>query len=52
MRSWVSLGIAASMLYAAYGLLRDSGRILLGAAPPRVSVTEIGRAMLKDPRGL
>jgi cobalt-zinc-cadmium efflux system protein len=43
-----SLGVAASMLYAAYGLLRDSGRILLESAPPGVSVAELGCAMLND----
>lgn len=37
------------MLRAAYGLLRDSGRVLLEAAPEGVSVEEIGRAIAARP---
>ena len=40
-----SLVIAASMLVAAYRLLRDSGRVLLEAAPEGTDVAEIGRAL-------
>src|SRR3954447_477030 len=41
-----SLFIAAVMLRAAWGLLRDSGRIFLEAAPKGVDVDAIGRAMV------
>jgi cobalt-zinc-cadmium efflux system protein len=41
-----SLFIAAVMLRAAWGLLRDSGRIFLEAAPRGVDVDSIGRAMV------
>lgn len=44
-----SLIIAVIMLRAAYGLLRDSGRVLLEAAPEGVDVTEIGRALAAHP---
>ncbi len=40
-----SLVIAAIMLKAAYGLLRDSGRVFLEAAPRGLDPTLIGRAM-------
>jgi cobalt-zinc-cadmium efflux system protein len=40
-----SLIIAAIMLRAAYGLLRDSGRVFLEAAPADADVQAIGRAM-------
>ena len=40
-----ALLVAALMLRAAYGLLRDSGRVLLEAAPPGMSVAEIGAAL-------
>ena len=40
-----SLIIAAIMLRAAYGLLKDSGRVLLEAAPEGVDVNEIERAV-------
>src|SRR5207244_9717013 len=46
-----SLIVAAIMFRAAYGLLRDSGRVLLEAAPEGMSVTEIGeigRAACRD----
>ncbi len=45
-----SLFVAAIMLHAAYGLLRDSGRVLLEAAPEGMSVTEIGDAIARFPR--
>jgi cobalt-zinc-cadmium efflux system protein len=41
-----SLFIAAVMLRAAWGLLRESGRIFLEAAPRGVDVESIGRAMV------
>ena len=40
-----ALIVAAIMLRAAYGLLRDSGRVLLEIAPEGMSVEEIGRAL-------
>ena len=40
-----SLLIAAIMLKAAYGLLKDSGRVLLEAAPEGMSVKEIAAAI-------
>jgi cobalt-zinc-cadmium efflux system protein len=40
-----SLLIAAIMLRAAYGLLRDSGRVFLEAAPKGVDPDEIGRTL-------
>ncbi len=45
-----SLFVAAIMLRAAYGLLRDSGRVLLEAAPEGMSVSEIGDAIVRHPR--
>jgi len=44
-----ALGVAAFMLYAAVGLLRDSGRVLLEIAPDYVDVEEVGRAMAHHP---
>ena len=44
-----SLLIAAIMLKAAYGLLKDSGRVLLEAAPEGMSVKEIGTAIGRHP---
>jgi cobalt-zinc-cadmium efflux system protein len=44
-----SLIIAAIMLRAAYGLLRDSGRIFLEAAPRGLDPDEIGRSMAAYP---
>jgi cobalt-zinc-cadmium efflux system protein len=41
-----SLFIAAVMLRAAWGLLRESGRIFLEAAPRGVDVESLGRAMV------
>jgi cobalt-zinc-cadmium efflux system protein len=40
-----SLVIAASMIWASYGLLRESGRIFLEAAPRGLDPEEIGRAL-------
>jgi cobalt-zinc-cadmium efflux system protein len=45
-----ALFVAAFMLYASIGLLRDSGRVLLEAAPVDVDVDEVGRAMARHPR--
>jgi cobalt-zinc-cadmium efflux system protein len=43
-----ALLVAAIMLRAAYGLLRDSGRVLLEAAPKGVDPVEVGRAMASN----
>jgi cobalt-zinc-cadmium efflux system protein len=40
-----SLVIAASMIWASYGLLRESGRIFLEAAPRGLDPERIGRAL-------
>jgi len=45
-----SLIIAAIMLRAAYRLLRDSGRVLLEAAPEGMNVSEIGDALAGHPQ--
>jgi cobalt-zinc-cadmium efflux system protein len=44
-----ALLVAAIMLRAAYGLLRDSGRVLLEAAPDGMSVAEVGQALAGHP---
>ena len=44
-----ALFIAAVMLRSAWGLLRDSGRVLLEAAPEGMNVGEIGRAIAAHP---
>jgi cobalt-zinc-cadmium efflux system protein len=44
-----SLFVAAVMLRAAWGLLRDSGRIFLEAAPRGLDVGAIGHAMIEAP---
>jgi predicted permease len=44
-----SLFVAAVMLRAAWGLLRDSGRIFLEAAPKGVDVAALGAAMVAVP---
>jgi cobalt-zinc-cadmium efflux system protein len=44
-----ALTVCALMLYAAWGLLRDSGRIFLEAAPKRLDVAAIGNAMAAAP---
>ena len=45
-----SLVIAAIMLWAAFGLLRDSGRVLLEAAPEGMDVDAIGKSLADHPR--
>jgi cobalt-zinc-cadmium efflux system protein len=44
-----ALFVAAVMLRAAIGLLRDSGRVLLEIAPSHLDVDEVGRAMARHP---
>lgn len=44
-----SLLVAGLMLGAAYGLIRDAGRVLLEAAPVGVNPAEIGEALAADP---
>ena len=44
-----SLLVAALMLRSAYGLLRDSGRVFLEAAPKGLDPDEIGRTMASEP---
>jgi cobalt-zinc-cadmium efflux system protein len=44
-----SLLIAAIMIKAAYGLLKDSGRVLLEIAPEGMSVDRIGELMAAQP---
>jgi cobalt-zinc-cadmium efflux system protein len=44
-----SLLVAALMLRAAYGLLRDSGRIFLEASPSGLDPEEIGRTLVAQP---
>lgn len=44
-----SLLIAALMLRSAYGLLRDSARVFLEAAPPQLDPQAIGVAMAANP---
>jgi cobalt-zinc-cadmium efflux system protein len=43
-----SLFVAAIMLYAAYGLLKSSGRVFLEAAPEGVDVDAIGRTLARQ----
>src|SRR3954451_1984763 len=43
-----SILIAALMLWASYGLLRDSGRIFMEAAPPELGPEEIGRTLVAE----
>jgi cobalt-zinc-cadmium efflux system protein len=43
-----SLLIAASMLWASYGLLRDSGRIFMEAAPPGLDPQRIGETLVGE----
>ena len=38
------------MLRASYGLLKDSGRVLLEMSPSGMDVNEIGRALAEHPR--
>ena len=44
-----ALIVAGLMLRAAWGLLRDSGRVLLDIAPSALQVNEIGTAMASHP---
>jgi cobalt-zinc-cadmium efflux system protein len=44
-----SLLVAGLMLYSAYGLLRDSGRIFLEASPKGIDPDRIGRTMAEQP---
>jgi cobalt-zinc-cadmium efflux system protein len=44
-----SLFVAGLMLVAAWGLLRDSGRVLLEAAPEGLDVEQIGNALAAHP---
>jgi cobalt-zinc-cadmium efflux system protein len=44
-----ALLVAAVMLKAGYGLLRDSGRVLLEAAPKGLDPGEVGRALASQP---
>src|SRR5215211_107253 len=44
-----SLIVAAVMLRAAYGLLRDSGRVFLEAAPKDLDPDAVGKAMIERP---
>ena len=44
-----ALTVAALMVYGGWGLLRDSGRVLLEAAPKGMDPAEIGRAMAGHP---
>ena len=44
-----SLLVAALMLKAAYGLLKNSGRVLLEMAPEELNVQEIGDALAAHP---
>jgi cobalt-zinc-cadmium efflux system protein len=44
-----SLLVAASMLWASWGLLRESGRVFMEAAPPELDPEEIGRVMAAEP---
>jgi cobalt-zinc-cadmium efflux system protein len=45
-----SLVVVTLMLRSGYGLLRDSGRVLLEAAPTGMDVERIGLALAADPR--
>jgi cobalt-zinc-cadmium efflux system protein len=44
-----SLLVAALMLHSSYGLLRDSARVFLEAAPPGLDPQEVGRALASAP---
>jgi len=44
-----ALLVAALMLRAGYGLLRDSGRVLLEASPRGLDANEVGRALASEP---
>jgi cobalt-zinc-cadmium efflux system protein len=44
-----SLMVAATMLWASYGLLRESGRVFMEAAPRGLDPQQIGRALASEP---
>jgi cobalt-zinc-cadmium efflux system protein len=44
-----ALLVSALMLWAGYGLLRDSGRVLLEAAPRGLDPDEVGRVLASEP---
>ena len=44
-----ALTVSVLMLYGGWGLIRDSGRILLEGAPKGLDPSEIGRAMAAEP---
>ncbi|TML22690.1 MAG: cation transporter, partial [Actinobacteria bacterium] len=44
-----SLAVAALMVWAAYGLLKHSGRVLLEMSPEGLDVVEIGQAIAEHP---
>ncbi len=44
-----ALGVAASMLWASYRLLRESGRVFLEAAPRGIRIDEVGNALAAHP---
>ena len=44
-----SLLVATTMLWAAYGLLRDSGRVFMEAAPRNLDPQEVGEALAQEP---
>jgi len=44
-----ALLVASLMLRAGYGLLRDSGRVLLEASPRGLDANEVGRALASEP---
>ena len=44
-----ALVVAAIMVFAAYGLLRESGRVFLEAAPEGLHVADIGNALAAHP---
>ncbi|MFN2466804.1 MAG: cation diffusion facilitator family transporter [Gaiellaceae bacterium] len=44
-----ALVVAAIMLWAAFGLLRDSGRVLLEMAPAGMSISEVGQTIAAHP---
>jgi cobalt-zinc-cadmium efflux system protein len=47
--SIASLLVAGLMLHAAWGLVRDSGRVLLEGAPTGIDPDDVGRALLTHP---
>ncbi|HEY6522751.1 MAG TPA: cation diffusion facilitator family transporter, partial [Solirubrobacteraceae bacterium] len=47
--SIASLLIAGLLLYAAYGLLKESGRVFMEAAPSGIDPDEVGRTLASRP---